>query len=104
MNAEAQVSNNDSSDLAILRAVQKLDSKLSDALTKQTATLTASIQALADRHHESLLEQEKRNATFADRDRVEAVAEHPTTSPTTSSRSPARVSTESRSAWSSSTA
>jgi hypothetical protein len=65
-----------SSEVQILRAVQALDSKLTDALNRQTRTLTASIQALADRHTESLLQQEKRNATFADRDRVESVAEH----------------------------
>jgi hypothetical protein len=63
-------------ELQILRAVQALDTKLSEALNRQTRTLTASIQALADRHSESLLEQEKRNASFADRIRVEAVAEH----------------------------
>ena len=66
----------ESSELAIIRAVQQLDEKLSKALTAQTQTLTRSIQQLADRQSSSLLEQEKRNATFADRDRVEAVAEH----------------------------
>lgn len=65
-----------SPELQILKAVQALDTKLSDALTRQTRTLTASIQALADRHSESLLEQEKRNNTFADRNRLEAIAEH----------------------------
>jgi Flp pilus assembly protein TadB len=65
----------ESPELQILKAVQALDLKLSTALTKQTQTLTSSIQALADRHSDSLLEQEKRNATFADRNRVEAVAE-----------------------------
>jgi hypothetical protein len=70
------IRNNDSADLAILRAVQALDDKLSKALTDQTSQLTAQIQALADRHNHSLIAQEKRNATFADRDRVEAVAEH----------------------------
>jgi hypothetical protein len=63
-------------ELQILKAVKALDEKLSDALNRQTRTLTQSIQALADRHSESLLEQEKRNASFADRVRVEAVAEH----------------------------
>ena len=66
----------ESSELAIIRAVQQLDEKLSKALTAQTQTLTRSIQQLADRQSSALLEQEKRNATFADRDRVEAVAEH----------------------------
>ena len=66
----------ESPELQILKAVRALDEKLSDALNRQTRTLTASIQALADRHSESLLEQEKRNATFADRVRVESVAEH----------------------------
>lgn len=67
---------NDSSDLAIIRAVQRLDEKMSQALSQQTATLTASIRELADRHHESQLEQERRNATFADRDRVEKIAQY----------------------------
>jgi Ribonuclease G/E len=69
-----------SPELQILKAVQALDTKLSDALNRQTRTLTASIQALADRHSESLLEQEKRNNTFADRNRLEAIAEHGHTS------------------------
>jgi hypothetical protein len=55
-----------SPELQILKAVQALDTKLSDALNRQTRTLSASIQALADRHSESLLEQEKRNNTFAE--------------------------------------
>ena len=63
-------------ELQILKAVQALDQKLSEALNRQTRTLTASIQALADRHNEALLQQEKRNATFAERTRVESVAEH----------------------------
>lgn len=66
----------DSPDVQILKAVQALDAKLTEALNRQTRTLTSSIQALADRHSESVLEQEKRNASFAQRDRVEAVAEH----------------------------
>jgi hypothetical protein len=64
------------SEAAILRDVQSLDDKLSKALTRQTDALTKTIQQLADRHNDAMLGQEKRNATFADRDRVESVAEH----------------------------
>lgn len=66
----------DSPELQILKAVQTLDSKLTQALNRQTEQLTRSIQHLSDRHQESLLAQEKRNATFADRERVESVANH----------------------------
>ena len=70
------MSEQSNADLAILKAVQALDEKLSKALTTQTQTLTRSIQQLADRHSDSLLQQEKRNANFADRTRVESVADH----------------------------
>jgi phosphate starvation-inducible protein PhoH len=58
----------------VLHALSELEQRLSLALNTGLAAVTQSIAQLAEQHHRTQLEQEKRNASFADRSRLEELA------------------------------
>lgn len=59
---------------AILRAVQGLEDKLTALINSGLASLSSTISTLQTQHANTLLDQTKVNATFADRERVEVLA------------------------------
>lgn len=59
----------------MLAAVRELEQRLSAAITTGLQAVNLTIASLADQHHRAVLEQERRNGTFASRDRVDALAE-----------------------------
>jgi len=58
----------------ILQLLHEMDSRLTAAITAGIASVNLSIAQLSERHNASLLEQERKNSSFADRERVEALA------------------------------
>lgn len=58
----------------ILRAVKQLEDKLTLAIHTGLQAVYAALAQITERHHRAMLQQERRNASFADRDRVEALA------------------------------
>lgn len=58
----------------VLQLLHEMEMKLTAAIATGLATVNTSITALAERHNSALLEQERKNASFADRERVESVA------------------------------
>jgi hypothetical protein len=60
----------------LFAALDRLEAKLTAALNTDLQAVNVAISALADSHHRALLEQERRNSSFADRDRVEQIATH----------------------------
>lgn len=57
----------------LLESIHSLETKLTATITANQASLVASISALTEAHHRSLLEQERRNAGFATRDDLSQV-------------------------------
>jgi DNA repair exonuclease SbcCD ATPase subunit len=58
----------------IMQSLRSLEDKLTAAIASGLASVNLAITTLADQHHKAMLDQERRNSTFADRERVEFVA------------------------------
>ena len=63
-----------SDDPSVLRALASLKTEIESLLNQVHNSLQVSISKLQEDHARALLEQERRNSQFADRDRVEDVA------------------------------
>lgn len=63
-----------SNEAEILKAVQALEDKLTGVINAGLQGVNMAIAALSDQHHKALLDQERRNGLFAERQRVEDVA------------------------------
>lgn len=58
----------------ILQLLHDMENKLTAAIATGLQSVNLAIATLSDHHNKALLDQEKRNSSFADRDRVEAIA------------------------------
>jgi hypothetical protein len=58
----------------VLRAIATLKDELTRTINERHDELARQIHDLAEEHNHALLDQERRNAHFADRDRVEDIA------------------------------
>lgn len=60
----------------ILTLLRSLEDRLTSTINTGLAAVNLAISTMQDQHNRALLDQEKRNATFAERIRVEDVAKH----------------------------
>lgn len=56
---------------AMLEAMHELETRVNATVAAGITAVTVSITAASDAHHKALLEQERRNSTFADRAHVD---------------------------------
>jgi hypothetical protein len=66
----------DEQTIRIIEAISRLRQDFMTALNEGLASVNLAIAQLHEKHNATVLEQERRNATFADRARVELIAEH----------------------------